>query len=167
MQFLEGVLVEQQVFQMTAFRTQLFGPNDMDTVKKVQSGDKVQPLSAYLEQPAPTVAPLMNFPPFNKELVKTNFLVSRLRLSVRTTSPSLMPGGFGESKSYGSLELLAWFHKDVAQRVDELAFLYTNIRLRQPEEQNDRGPHSSFISAKEIKTVASLVTAQNCSGFGI
>jgi hypothetical protein len=39
------------------------------------------------------------------------------------------PGGFDESKSDASLEL-AWFKKDVAQRVDELAFLYTNIRLR-------------------------------------
>jgi hypothetical protein len=37
---------------MAAFRTQLFGPNDMDNVKKVQSGYKVQPLSAYLKQPA-------------------------------------------------------------------------------------------------------------------
>ena len=123
----------------------------MDTVKKVQSGDKVQSLSAYLEQPAPTVAPLMNFPPFNKELVKTNFLVSRLRLSVRTTSPSLMPGGFGESKSYGSLELLAWFNKDVAQRVDELAFLYTNIRLRHQRNKTTVGRIVPYVSARRVK----------------
>jgi hypothetical protein len=58
---------------LAAFRTQLFGPNDMDNVKKVQSGYKVQPLSAYLKQPAPTVAPVINSPPINKELLKTNF----------------------------------------------------------------------------------------------
>jgi len=46
---------------MAAFCAQLFGPNDMDTVKKVQSGDKLQSLSAYLEQPAATVAPPHEF----------------------------------------------------------------------------------------------------------
>ena len=34
------------------YRTQLFGPSDIDTVKKIQAGYQVQPLSAYLNQPA-------------------------------------------------------------------------------------------------------------------
>jgi hypothetical protein len=60
-------------FSLAAYRTQLFNPADMPNVVKVQSGYKVQPVSAYLKQPAPPAAPAINFPKINKELVKTNF----------------------------------------------------------------------------------------------
>jgi hypothetical protein len=60
-------------FSLAAYRTQLINPADMPNVIKVQSGYKVQPLSAYLHQPAPPAAPVINFPPINKEMVKTNF----------------------------------------------------------------------------------------------
>lgn len=46
----------------------------MPNVVKVQSGYKAQPLSAYLNQPAPPAAPEVAFPPFSAELAKTNFL---------------------------------------------------------------------------------------------
>ena len=36
---------------LAIYRTQLFNPDDLDNVKKVQAGYKVQPLSAYLKQP--------------------------------------------------------------------------------------------------------------------
>ena len=55
------------------FRTQLFDPADIDNVKKVQAGYKMQPLSAYLKQPATTAAAAIDFPKIDKELVKTNF----------------------------------------------------------------------------------------------
>lgn len=60
-------------FSLAAYRTQLLSTNDMDNVKKVQSGYKVQTLSAYLKQPAPPAAPVLNFPAINKEMIKTNF----------------------------------------------------------------------------------------------
>jgi hypothetical protein len=60
-------------FSIAIYRTQLFNPEDMPNVIKVQSGYKAQPLSAYLKQPAPPTAPAINFPKVNKELVKTNF----------------------------------------------------------------------------------------------
>jgi len=60
-------------FSAVAYRTQLFNPKDMPNVVKVQSGYKVQPLSAYLHQPAPAAAPKINFPKINKELMKENF----------------------------------------------------------------------------------------------
>src|SRR3954466_7864028 len=44
-----------------AYRTQLFNPEDIDNVKKVQAGYKVQPLSAFLGQPAPIAAPAVDF----------------------------------------------------------------------------------------------------------
>ena len=55
------------------FRTQLFNPGDIDNVKKVQAGYKMQPLSTYLKQPTTTAATAIDFPKIDKELVKTNF----------------------------------------------------------------------------------------------
>jgi hypothetical protein len=60
-------------FSIAIYRTQLFNPADMPNVVKVQSGYKVQPLSAYLTQPAPAAAPAIDFPRIDKEMVKTNF----------------------------------------------------------------------------------------------
>jgi len=60
-------------FALAGYRTQLFGPEDMPNIVKVQAGYKVQPLSAFLKQPAPPPAPAINFPKINKELVKTGF----------------------------------------------------------------------------------------------
>jgi hypothetical protein len=60
-------------FSVAGYRTQLFGPADMPNVVKVQSGYKVQPLSAFLKQSAPPAAPTINFPKINKELAKTGF----------------------------------------------------------------------------------------------
>jgi hypothetical protein len=56
-----------------AYRTQLFNPDDIENVRKVQAGYKVQTLSKYLNQPPPAPAPTIDFPKFDKELVKTNF----------------------------------------------------------------------------------------------
>jgi hypothetical protein len=44
-----------------AYRTQLFNPGDIENVKKVQAGYKVQTLSAFLGQPAPKAAPAIDF----------------------------------------------------------------------------------------------------------
>jgi len=60
-------------FSAAAYRTQLFHPADMPNVEKVQAGYKVQPLSAYLKQPAPPSAAAVDFPKANAELVKKNF----------------------------------------------------------------------------------------------
>ena len=43
------------------YRTQLFDPADIEIVKKVQAGYKVQPLSAFLGQPAAKAAPAIDF----------------------------------------------------------------------------------------------------------
>ncbi|MBN2131989.1 MAG: DUF1254 domain-containing protein [Sedimentisphaerales bacterium] len=55
------------------YRTQLFDPSDIDNVKKVQAGYKVQPLSAFLGHPAP-VKPLVkgSMPRLTPETQKTS-----------------------------------------------------------------------------------------------
>jgi hypothetical protein len=60
-------------FSAAVYRTQLFNPDDMPNVIKVQSGYKVHPLSAYLKQPAPPAAPAIDFPKITKESAKTGF----------------------------------------------------------------------------------------------
>src|SRR6266700_5863878 len=56
-----------------AYRTQLFSPGDIDNVKKVQAGYKVQPLSAFLGQPAAKAAPAIDFiKPLTPEEEKTS-----------------------------------------------------------------------------------------------
>jgi hypothetical protein len=60
-------------FAMAWFRTQLFNPGDIDNVKKVQAGYKVQTLSAFLGQPSPKAAPEIDFiKPLTPEEEKTS-----------------------------------------------------------------------------------------------
>jgi len=60
-------------FVLAAYRTQLFNPEDMPNVVKVQAGYKVQPLSAFLKQPAPPSAPTINFFPATTAGIKEHF----------------------------------------------------------------------------------------------
>jgi len=55
------------------YRTQLFKPDDIDNVRKVQAGYKVQPLSEFLGAPAPKAAPAIDFmKPLSPEAQKTS-----------------------------------------------------------------------------------------------
>ena len=70
---IKKVFASSTQFAFAAIRTQLFNPDDMPNVVKVQAGYKAQPLSAYLKQPAPPAAPGIEFPRADAELVKKNF----------------------------------------------------------------------------------------------
>jgi len=59
-------------FSLAGYRTQLFGPADLDNIRKVQAGYKVQMLSTYLNQPPPRATPV-SFPKIDKALAKTEF----------------------------------------------------------------------------------------------
>ncbi len=60
-------------FSLAVYRTQLFNPADMENVKKVQAGYRVQPLSAFLGRPAPPAAPAIDWPAFKPEAFSTDF----------------------------------------------------------------------------------------------
>jgi hypothetical protein len=67
------VIRSETEFVLAAYRTQLFNPGDLDNVKKVQAGYKVQPLSAFLGQPVPQAAPAIDFiKPLTPETQKTS-----------------------------------------------------------------------------------------------
>src|SRR5271166_6377623 len=77
---------------LAAYRTQLFNPDDLDNVKKVQAGYKAEPLSAFLGQPAPTAAPAIDFiKPLTPDEEKTSlefFNTLNFTLQYCPTNPS-------------------------------------------------------------------------------
>jgi hypothetical protein len=99
-----------------AYRTQLFNPGDIDNVKKVQAGYKVEPLSAFLGQPAPKAAPAIEFikplPPAEEKTSPEFFNILNFVLQFCPTVPSeeaLMARfagiGVGAGKSFDASKL--------------------------------------------------------------
>jgi hypothetical protein len=74
------------------YRTQLFDPADIDNVKKIQAGYKVEPLSAFLGTAAPKAAPAIDFiKPLTPETQKTSlefFNIMNFVLQFCPTVPS-------------------------------------------------------------------------------
>jgi hypothetical protein len=62
------VFPSETQFAFAIYRTQLFDPADIENVKKIQAGYTVQPLSAFLDQPAPPAPPAIEWPKFDKKL---------------------------------------------------------------------------------------------------
>jgi hypothetical protein len=55
------------------YRTQLFGPSDLDNVKQIQAGYQVTPLSVFFNQPPPPAAPTIDFvPPLTPDQQRTS-----------------------------------------------------------------------------------------------
>ncbi len=69
----KNIIRSETELAFAVYRTQLFDPEDLDNVKKVQAGYGVQPLSAFLGQPAPQPAPAVDFiEPLAPETQKTS-----------------------------------------------------------------------------------------------
>ncbi|MCW5554571.1 MAG: DUF1254 domain-containing protein [Verrucomicrobiae bacterium] len=77
---------------LAVFRTQLFKPDDLDKVKQVQAGYRVQALSSFLGQAAPKAAPRIDFiTPLTPAAAKTSpefFTVLNFVLQFCPTHPS-------------------------------------------------------------------------------
>jgi len=95
-------------FSLTICRTQLFNPEDMPNVVEVQKGYKVQPLSAYLNQPTPPAAPKIEFVPATTKGIKDNFyayLDAALEFIPKTSENEAIMGrlasiGIGPGKTF-------------------------------------------------------------------
>jgi len=70
---IKKIFTSSTPFSVAIYRTQLFNPEDLPNVIKVQDGYKVEPLSAFLKQPAPAAAPTIDFSPATTEGIKENF----------------------------------------------------------------------------------------------
>jgi hypothetical protein len=73
-------------FSLAIYRTQLFDPADIENVKKIQAGYRVQPLSSFLEQSPPPAPPAPKFPAFTEDAFKTDF-ISYLNFLQQFTPP--------------------------------------------------------------------------------
>lgn len=86
------VIRSETEFVVAVYRTQLFNPDDLDNVKKVQAGYKAQTLSAFLGTPAPKAAAAIDFiKPLTPEAQKTSlkfFNILNFTLQFCPTHPS-------------------------------------------------------------------------------
>ncbi len=63
------VIRSETRFAIALYRTQLFGPSDLDNVKKIQAGYKVQQLSVFANRPRPEPPPKINWPTYDPKAV--------------------------------------------------------------------------------------------------
>ena len=89
---IKSVIRSETDFDFVLYRTQLFDAADIDNVKKVQAGYKVQTLSQFLDKPPPPAAPAVNFlEPLTPEQERTSpefFNVLNFVLQFCPTHPS-------------------------------------------------------------------------------
>ena len=89
---IKKVIRSETELALAIYRTQLFNPGDLDNVKKVQSGYKVQMLSEFLDQPNHKAAPEIDFiEPLTLDTLKTSpdfFKILNFALKFCPTHPS-------------------------------------------------------------------------------
>lgn len=89
---IKSVIRSETDFASVLYRTQLFNPGDIENVKKIQAGYKVQTLSSFLGRPAPPLAPKIDFiKPLSAEQERTSlqfFSILNFILQFCPTHPS-------------------------------------------------------------------------------
>jgi len=113
---IKAVIQSETELAFAIYRTQLFDLDDIDNVKQVQAGYKVQTLSQFLGNPAPMAAPAIDFiNPLTPEQQRTSpefFEVLNFALRFSPTHPSeeeLMARfarlGIGAGKTFDAAKL--------------------------------------------------------------
>jgi hypothetical protein len=72
---------------LTLTRTRLDGPSDVSNVQAIQAKYTLQPLSAYLHQPAPPPAPRVDFPPYVAEKAQDHDFIGYLNFLLQFCVP--------------------------------------------------------------------------------
>ena len=88
---IDQVIASETELALVVYRTQLFGPTDLENVKTIQSGYGVRPLSAFLGKPAPQAPPIEFVAPLTPEEQRTSprfFEVLNFLLRFAPTVPS-------------------------------------------------------------------------------
>jgi hypothetical protein len=71
----------------TLTRTSLRGPEDVANLKALQAQYKLQPLSAFLRQPAPPAVPPITFPPYDKAKARSHDFIGYLNFLLQFAEP--------------------------------------------------------------------------------
>lgn len=88
---INGVIRSETDLAFVLYRTQLFGPDDLEAVKKIQAQYKAQPLSAFTGATPPLSPPLEVITPLSAEAQKTSpefFGILNFLLQSAPTHPS-------------------------------------------------------------------------------
>lgn len=121
---IKQVIRSETDLDFVLYRTQLFSPDDIDNVKRVQAGYKVQTLSQFLGQQPPPSAPTINFiKPLSPEDERTSpefFNILNFVLQFCPTDPSeaalmarLAKVNIGAGKTFDPKSLPPEMHKAV------------------------------------------------------
>ncbi|TDR53036.1 hypothetical protein DFP85_110102 [Halomonas ventosae] len=89
-QGIKKVIQSETEINVLIYRTQLFDPSDIDNVKKIQAGYKVEPLSSFLGTAAPTPAPAIDYiKPISQEEQKSSLEVFTILNFILQFSPTV------------------------------------------------------------------------------
>ncbi|MBR1193294.1 DUF1254 domain-containing protein [Bradyrhizobium sp. AUGA SZCCT0160] len=99
-------------------RTQLFNPDDLDNVKKIQAGYKLRPLSEYLGKPAPPPAPEVDWIKPMKPAEQSKSLEFFNQLAFLLPLTSVNPGEAALRKRFESIGIVPGKSFDTASLSD-------------------------------------------------
>ncbi len=140
-QGVKKVLHSETELVLAIYRTQLFNPDDLENVKKIQSGYQVQPLSAFLGQPAPEPAPVIDFikplTPDQQRISLDFFNILNFILQLCPTHPSeqelmarLAKLGVGAGKSFDASQLSSELQAAIKQGMADAWTDVANLQKR-------------------------------------
>ena len=94
----EKVFTSETEFALATYRTQLFNAANIDNVKAIQAKYEVEPLSAFLGEPAPTPAPEVDWPKTNATTEKKDVLRTSRSSSSLHRRPDRLPWKFRSAR---------------------------------------------------------------------
>jgi hypothetical protein len=140
---------------LAIYRTQLFDPSDLDKVIAIQKGYKVQPLSSFLDKPAPKAAEAINFikplTPAEQKVSLESFNILNFLLQYCPTDPS-------------EKELMARFAKIGIEAGKKIDFATLSPDVKQAMEEGIKEVWSGNFAAFMKKVEAGEITAGQLFG---
>lgn len=137
------------------YRTQLFNPGDIDSVRKVQAGYKVQPLSEFLGQAAPKSVPAIEFmrplTPGSQRTSPEVFAILNFMLQFCPTDPS-------------EAELMARFAKIGIGAGKDFDVTRLSPEMKTALEQGIADAWAEFVEFKRTKADTGEVTSGDVFG---
>jgi hypothetical protein len=152
----KAVLRAQTQFAYLLIRTQLFNAADMVNVKKIQAGYRAEPLSAFLQQPAPPSAPAVNWPKPSAEMLTTPAVFPYLNFLLQfcPTDPSevdLMARFAELNLGAGKTFELASFTPPVQQAItDGIADTKADVEVMMRKINTDQVQSSDLFGTREF-----------------